>query len=122
LLDYTEGERRKMLTNIVYWQQIAQSKFDNKRGQLAQPLYAQVANAYKKVIETKKYVLILKPQAYEAGSTVDNLFISVAKELKLTSLPQELLQFGGDPDAPKTTGNTAPPKTNNPVGGAVKKP
>jgi len=121
LLDYTEGERRKMLSNIVYWQQIAQSKFDNKRGQLAKPLYEQVANAYRKVIETKKYTLILKPQAYEAGSTVDNLFITVAKELKLTSLPQELLQFGGDPDAPKT-GNAAPPKTNSPAGGATKKP
>jgi hypothetical protein len=119
LLDYTEGERKKMLTNIVYWQQIAQSKFDNKRGQLAQPLYTQVANAYKKVIETKKYMLILKPQAYEIGSTVDNLFISVAKELKLTSLPQELLQFGSDPDAPKTA---APPKTNLPAGDTNKKP
>src|SRR5690349_1779600 len=28
LLDYTEGERRKMLTNLVYWQQIAQGKLD----------------------------------------------------------------------------------------------
>jgi len=110
-----------MLTNIVYWQQIAQSKFDNKRGQLARPLYEQVANAYKKVIETKKYTLILKPQAFEAGSAVDNLFISVARELKITSLPQELLQFGGDPDAAKTTGAT-PPKTNAPAGNTNKKP
>jgi Skp family chaperone for outer membrane proteins len=121
LLDYTGNERKKMLTNIVYWQQIAQSKFDNKRGQLARPLYEQVANAYKKVIETKKYTLILKPQAFEAGSAVDNLFISVARELKITSLPQELLQFGGDPDAAKTTGAT-PPKTNAPAGNTNKKP
>src|SRR6266536_977962 len=122
LLDYTEGERKKMTTDIVYWQQIAQNKFENKRGQLAQPLYRQIADAYKKVIDTKKYTLILKPQSYEIGSNVDNLFISVAKELKLTSLPQELLQFGGDPDAPKT-GSTMPPKTNNPpAGGATKKP
>ena len=122
LLDYTGGERKKMLTNVVYWQQIAQNKFDAKRGQLAQPLYTQVANAYKKVIEAKKYTLILKPQAYEAGSVIDNLFISVAKELKLTSLPQELLQFGGDPDAPKTTGNATPPKTTAPAGNPNKKP
>src|SRR6266487_6673092 len=122
LLDYTTGERQKMLVNLQYWQQIAQNKYENKRGQLAQPLYQQVANAYKKVIDTKKYTLILKPQSYELGSAVDNLFISVAKELKLTSLPQELLQFGGDPDAPKT-GSTTPPKTNNPpAGGATKKP
>jgi Skp family chaperone for outer membrane proteins len=122
LLDYTTGERQKMAVNLTYWQQIAQNKYDAKRGKLAQPLYEQVANAYKKVIDTRKYTLILKPQAYELGSSVDNLFISVAKELKLTSLPQELLQFGGDPEAPKT-GNTVPPKTNNsPAGGSAKKP
>jgi len=122
LLDYTTTQRQKMAMNIAYWQQISQSKYDNKRGQLAQPLYEKVANAYKKVIDTKKYTLILKPQAYEVGSSVDNMFISVAKELKLASLPQELLQFGGDPDAPKT-GNAVPPKTNNPpAGGAAKKP
>lgn len=120
LLDYTTSERQKMGMNIAYWQQIAQQKEDNKRAQLAQPLYEQVAAAYKKVLDAKKYSLILKPQTIELGSNVDNLFISVAKELKLTSLPQELLQFGNDPDAPQTGGtSTAPPKANS---GATKKP
>jgi Skp family chaperone for outer membrane proteins len=132
LLDYTTNERQKMAMNVAYWQQIAQNKYENKRGQLAQPLYEQVYNAYKKVLGQKKYALVLKPGAYEPGNPrdnlfqVDNLFISVAKELKLTSLPQELLQFGGDPDGPKTASNVAPapPKTNNsaPAATANKKP
>lgn len=100
-LDYIAGERQKMAINIVYWQQIAQNKSDNKRGQLAQPLYETVANAYKKVLDTRKYTLILKPNSYELGSQIDNLFITVAKELKLTSLPQQYLTLGNDPDAAK---------------------
>jgi Skp family chaperone for outer membrane proteins len=130
LLDYTTTERQKMAMNIAYWQQIAQNKYENKRGQLAQPLYEQVYSAYKKVLSQKKYALVLKPGAYEPGNPrdnlfqVDNLFISVAKELKLTSLPQEFLQFGGDPDTPKTAGNAPLPKTDNtpPAGTANKKP
>ena len=112
LLDYTASERQKMAMNLVYWQQIAQNKSENKRGQLAQPLYEQVANAYKKVLDSKKYTLILKPQTYELGFPIDNLFISVAKELKLTELPQQLIYLGDDPDAAKTAppaGGAKPP-------------
>jgi Skp family chaperone for outer membrane proteins len=123
LLDYTANERQKMGMNLAYWQQISQQKEDNKRAQLAQPLYEQVAAAYKKVLDAKKYSLILKPQTIELGSNVDNLFISVAKELKLTALPQELLQFGNDPDASQTGGtNTNPPKTNQGGTTNTKKP
>lgn len=115
LLDFTTEERRKTALNILYWQQIAQNKSSNKRNQLAQPLYTAVVDAYKKVLARKKYTLILRPQTYEAGFTIDNIFIAVAKELKLAGLPQELLYLGDDPDAVKTpakpaTGNK--PKTN----------
>jgi Skp family chaperone for outer membrane proteins len=114
LFDYTTEERRKMGLNIVYWQQIAQNKSNNKRSQVAQPLYQVVVNAYKKILDKKKYTLILKPQTYEAGFTIDNIFISVARELKLTELPQQLLGLGNDPDAAQpvkpVTGNK--PKTN----------
>ena len=115
VLDFTSEERRKVALNIVYWQQISQNKSNNKRGQLAQPLYEVVVGAYKKILARKKYTLILKPQTYEAGFPIDNIFFSVAKELKLTALPQELLYLGDDPDAVKqpvkpTTG--AKPKTN----------
>ena len=99
LLDMVGADRQKMAINIVYWQQIAQNKSNAKRRQLAQPLYTLVATAYQKILAAKKYNLILKPNTYELGFPIDNLFISVAKELKLSSLPQELLYAGDDPDA-----------------------
>ena len=112
LWDSTAKQRQQVLIYLINWQQIVQYNEEQKRGQLAQPLYEQVANAYKKVLGSKKYSLILKPGAFEQGTTVvDNLFITVAKELKLQSLPRELLMLGPDPDAPKT-GTTTPQKTN----------
>jgi Skp family chaperone for outer membrane proteins len=101
LLDFTAQERRKMGLNLLYWQQIAQDKSNNKRSQYAQPLYQAVATAYKKVLARNKYALILKPQTYEAGFAIDNLFISVAKELGLPGLPQELIYLGDNPDVAK---------------------
>src|SRR5688572_24069579 len=50
-LDYTSNQRKQVGMNILYWQQLAQQKSDNKRGILARPLYAQVANAYQKVLD-----------------------------------------------------------------------
>lgn len=122
VLDYSNNQRQQIGVKLVYWQQYAQQKSNAKTGQLAQPLYEQVVDAYKKVLGTKKYSIILKPQTYEAGFPIDNLFVSVAKELKLTQLPQELMVLGDDPDAPApaaapktsaakpTTGTTAKPK------------
>ncbi len=114
MLDYTAGERQKMAMNIVYWQQIAQNKSNNKRGQLAQPLYSMVANAYKKVLDRKKYTIVLKPNTYEMGFPIDNIFISVAKELKLPGLPQQLLYLGDDPDAGKTAPVSPSPSNTKP--------
>lgn len=112
LWDSTAKQRQQVAIYLMNWQQIVQYNEEQKRGQLAQPLYEQVAKAYQKILGTKKYSLILKPGAYEQGTTaVDNLFITVAKELKLQSLPRELLMLGPDPDAPKT-GTTTPQKTN----------
>lgn len=101
LLDLVGADRQKMAINLVYWQQIAQNKSENKRRQLSQPLYSVVAASYQKVLSKKKYSLILKPNTFELGFPVDNLFISVAKDLKLSELPQELLYAGDDPDAVK---------------------
>jgi Skp family chaperone for outer membrane proteins len=108
LLDMVYADRQKMAINIVYWQQIGQNKSDGKRRTLAQPLYTQVAGAYQQVLARKKYSLILKPNTFELGFPVDNLFISVAKELKLSGLPQDLLYAGDDPDA-------KPPVTKQPT-------
>ena len=56
-----------MAFNLIYWQQISQQKSNEYRNSLAQPLYARVVTAYKKVIATNKYTLILKPNSYEVG-------------------------------------------------------
>jgi len=117
ILDMVSADRQKAIVNILYWQQIAQNKSNEKRGVLAQNLYTLVVNAYKKVLARKKYVLVLKPQTYEGGFPIDNIFIAVARELKLTELPQDLLYLGNDPDPvkqPQTqTQKPAVPKPKN---------
>ena len=117
MLNFTIDKRREVGLNIVYWRQIAENKSNNKRSQLAQPLYAMVVGAYKKVLDRKKYSLILKPQTYEAGFQIDNIFISVARELQLTSLPQQLVGLGDDPDAAKQPGASKPAAGNKPATG-----
>ncbi len=115
VIAYNKQQLQEKYIYLVNFQQIAQQKVANKKGELAQGLYKQVQAAYIKILEAKKYVLVLKPGAYELGPRIDNIFISVAKELKLPGLPQELLVLGVDPDAP--TGESA-----KPTGGAAKKP
>ena len=94
VLDYTSNQKQQIAFNLIYWNQIAQNKSDNYRGQMAQPLYARVLAAYKKVLATRKYNLILKTNTYEVGTPIDNLFPLVAKELNVT-LPPGLM---GDPN------------------------
>ena len=106
-LDYTSNQRKQIGMNLVYWQQIAQQKSDNKRGMLAQPLYAEVAKAYQKVLAARKYTLVLKPNTYELGSQVENIFPYVARELKV-QLPPEL--GGGQPLPEDKPAVKSPPK------------
>jgi len=111
ILDMVYADRQKAMINIVYWQQIAQNKSNEKRGVLSQGMYNLVVNAYKKVLARKKYTLVLKPQTYEGGFKIDNIFIAVARELKLTELPQNLLYLGDDPDPVKQPTTQKPPVT-----------
>jgi len=94
VLDYTGNQKQQMAFNLIYWNQIAQNKSDSYRGQLAQPLYQRVLAAYRKVLATRKYNLILKTNTYEVGTQIDNLFPLVAKEMNVT-LPPGLM---GDPN------------------------
>jgi len=87
VLDYTSNQKQQIAFNLIYWNQIAQNKSDNYRGQMASPIYARVVAAYKKVLATKKYNLILKTNTYEVGTPIDNLFPLVAKELNVTLPP-----------------------------------
>jgi Skp family chaperone for outer membrane proteins len=109
IFDMVAADRQKAVINIVYWQQIAQEKSDGKRAALSQNLSNLVVNAYKKVLARKKYTLVLKPQTYEGGFPIDNIFIAVARELKLNELPQNLLFLGNDPDPVKQPATQKPP-------------
>jgi len=111
IVDMVYADRQKAMINIVYWQQIAQNKSNEKRNVLSQDLYNLVVNAYKKVLARKKYTLVLKPQTYEGGFKIDNIFIAVARELKLSELPQNLLYLGDDPDPVKQPATQKPPVT-----------
>ncbi len=111
ILDMVAADRQKAMINVVYWQQIAQNTSNAKRSALSQNLYNQVIPAYKKVLARKKYALVLKPQTYEGGFPIDNIFIAVARELKLTELPQNLLFLGNDPDPAKQVQAPKPPVT-----------
>ncbi len=111
VFDIIVNDRQKAMINILYWQQIAQNKSNEKRAALSQNLFKQVSDAYKKVLARKKYTLILKPNTYEAGFPIDNVFIAVARELKLNELPQELIFLGNDPDPVKPASTQKPPAT-----------
>lgn len=111
IVDMVQADRQKAMINVVYWQQIAQNKSNEKRNILSKDLTDQVVNAYKKILARKKYTLVLKPQTYEGGFKIDNVFIAVARELKLTELPQDLLFLGDDPDPVKPQTTTKPPAT-----------
>jgi Skp family chaperone for outer membrane proteins len=117
VLDQMINQRQQVGINLVYWQQISQNRVEQKKGILAQPLFEQVATAYKKVLDARKYDLILKPNTFELGSKVENVFIYVAKELKI-QLPAEL---GGGQEPvedekpaakPATSGAKPAPKKN----------
>jgi len=114
ILDMVSADRQKAMINILYWQQIAQNKSNEKRSVLSQGIYNLVVEAYKKVLARKKYTLVLKPQTYEGGFKIDNIFIAVARELKLTELPQNLLYLGDDPDPVKPPTTTQKPPVTKP--------
>ena len=115
ILDIVTAERQKAIINVLYFQQIAQNNSNAKRASLSKDLYDQVVNAYKKVLARKKYTLVLKPNTYEGGFAIDNIFIAVARTLKLTDLPESLLYLGDDPDPVKQPQpQTQKPAANKP--------
>lgn len=93
-IDTSLSKKQELGMKLVYWQQYAQQKDSIKRRTLAEPLYQRVRTAFYKVISTKNYDIILKPDAVEFANNIDNLFIEVGNELGLFYLPMELLQIG----------------------------
>jgi len=113
-MKYDYDQKQQMVNLLVNWRDFAQRQYDIKKSQLSRVLYQQVTASYQRILKAKGYVLVLKPGSYEAGTKIDNIFISVAKDLKLTELPQQLLALGADPDAveqPAGTNNSS--KTGN---------
>ena len=108
--DKVGQDRQKAMINVLYRQQIAENKSNERRSLLSQNFYKQATDAYKKVLIRKKYTLVLKPNTYEMGFPIDNIFIAVARELKMNELPQELIYLGNDPD-PKPQTTQKPPAT-----------
>jgi Skp family chaperone for outer membrane proteins len=113
VLELIQKQRNDVAINLIYWQQISQQKIENKRNVLAGPMVQQVFGAYQKVLQKGNYTFVLNPQALESVSLrmgvtkVENLFIPVAKELKIT-LPDELGGGAQDEPAPKTGTPTKP--------------
>jgi Skp family chaperone for outer membrane proteins len=117
VLNYQRDQRSQVATTIVYWQQIAQQKTEQKRNELAAPLFDQVLGAYQKVLQANNYLVVLKPGAYELGSKVDNVFEKVFREMKLP-VPEGLRT----PSAEQQQQQPASPATAPPARSGGSKP
>jgi hypothetical protein len=91
VLDLKDKQRQQIGYQLMNYEKLAEYKIGQKRAVLARPIYEKVFTAYKKVMDTNKYTLILKPNTYEALSPVDNMFVAVARELNV-KLPPELME------------------------------
>ncbi|MCE3282303.1 MAG: hypothetical protein K0Q66_1040 [Chitinophagaceae bacterium] len=115
ILERIKRDRNDMAIKLIYWQQYAQNSVENKRSILAGPMAQLVFEAYKKVLQKGNYTMVVSPQTLEPYSLnlgltkVDNLFVPVAKELKI-KLPVEL--GGGEPKPDVETPIKPKPKTN----------
>ncbi len=124
VLNYIKDQRTQFASTIIYWQQISQQKGEQKRQELAGPLFEKILPAYQKVLRENNYLVVLKPEAIEflGSNKIDNVFEKVARELKI-QLPQELRSSQGD-NQPASGGQSARPGTGQPStrppGAAVK--
>ena len=124
VLNYQKDQRSQVATTIVYWQQISQQKLEQKRQQLAAPLIQKVLDAYSRVLQTNKYLIVLKPGAYEMGVTPENIFEKVFRELKLP-IPEQFRSQGPGDNAQSGAQqpgaqSTRPAGTTRPAAGATR--
>jgi Skp family chaperone for outer membrane proteins len=119
VLNYQKDQRSQIATTIIYWQQISQQKSEQRRQELAAPLYERVLGAYSKVLQTNNYLVVLKPGAYEMGSKVENVFEKVFRELKLP-VPDQLKSQGPDQQAGAQQQSAAPATPRSGTGGATR--
>lgn len=125
VLNYQKDQRSNVATTIIYWQQIAQQKTEQRRQELAAPLYEKVLGAYSKVLQANNYLVVLKPGAYEMGSKVENVFEKVFREMKLPVPDQLRSQGPEDQQGGRQGASPAPSRVGGAAGAArpgVKKP
>ncbi len=128
VLNYIKEQRTSFASTIIYWQQISQRKGEDKRQELAGPLYQRILPAYEKVLKANNYLVVLKPNSYEIGSNVDNVFEKVFRELKLPVPEQfrsqtaaEQSGTGGQGNRPPAAGGNRPPAAGGAARPAPKK-
>ncbi|MBA4140107.1 MAG: OmpH family outer membrane protein [Segetibacter sp.] len=128
VLNYIKDQRTQFASTIIYWQQISQRKGEDKRQELAGPLYQRILPAYEKVLKANNYLVVLKPNSYEIGSNVDNVFEKVFRELKLPVPEQfrsqtaaEQSGAGGQGNRPPAAGGNRPPAAGGAARPAPKK-
>ena len=119
VLNYQKDQRSQIATTIIYWQQISQQKSEQRRQELAAPLYEKVLGAYSKVLQANNYLVVLKPGAYEMGSKVENVFEKVFKELKVP-VPEQLRSQGAQEQQGGAPGGASPSAPRS--GGAAIRP
>ena len=95
VLNYQKEQMSRLYPMLVYAQQLAQQKSEQKRMELSYPMSEKVYAAYQKVLAANNYLLVLKPDAFENVflGKADNVFEKVARELKIP-LPDGLRTQG----------------------------
>jgi Skp family chaperone for outer membrane proteins len=91
--DSIEKVSYKLKLSLIYWSDTAEKNRKDEIRRLSKPLYNKVNTAFERVIKNRNYNLILKPNCIVMCESFDNLFIDVARELKLTKLPDNLIHL-----------------------------
>lgn len=80
-------DRDNFAFQIQNWQTIAQNMYQQKQGQLLQPVYARVMTAVRAVAKEKGYTHVYDKQVFIVAPDGDDLLAAVAAKLKLTVPP-----------------------------------
>jgi outer membrane protein len=83
-----EGELPGLIYQIQNWQSISQQAFENKQGQLLQPVYKKVYDAIRAVAKEKGYTHVLSKDVFLVAPEGDDILAPVATKLKVKLPPQ----------------------------------
>jgi outer membrane protein len=83
-----EEELPGLIYQIQNWQSISQQAFENKQGQLLQPVYKKVYDAIRAVAKEKGYTHVLSKDVFLVAPEGDDMLAAVATKLKVKLPPQ----------------------------------